>query len=243
MKERLQSNAAMVVEQLRPISNMDFGYNWQSVEWLEGYIERLRQSGQLNSEDARQKLSGVFGSFLGECVVRCYGGEWMEEDGMWAVVFSQGNAVFPFGKTLSQMENGLEDGIGSFFRGIATLYDRADLSFLAGSMQYAPAIRSAKMRGQFQIGSRTAILLTDIVGISRIKYEFIMAVIDVGGKAVYYVASEVNPMAKRFGGGSHFLGLFDGEGHANCGGSDDWGSQDKFTTEALRLIHQKFCAT
>ena len=103
----------MVIEQLRPVSKMDFGYNRQSVEWLESYIERLRQSGQLDSEDARNKLSGVFGSFLGECVARCYGGEWMEEDGMWNVVFSPGNAVFPFGKTMSQMENGLEDGIVS----------------------------------------------------------------------------------------------------------------------------------
>jgi hypothetical protein len=243
MKEHLQANAEIVISQLGPISNMDFGYNRQSVEWLEGYIERLRQSGQLNSEEARQKLVGVFGSFLGECIARCYGGEWMDDDGMWIVAFSPGNAVFPFGKTQSQMENGLEDGIGCFFRGIATLYDRADLSFLAGGMQYMPAIRSAKNRQQIQIGSYAAILLTDIIGTSRIKYEFIMAVVDVSGKAVYFVTAEFNNMAKRFGGGSHFLGLFDGEGHVNCGDSDDWGNQDKFATEALRRIRQKFCAT
>jgi hypothetical protein len=40
--------------------------------------------------------------------------------------------------------------------------------------------------------------------------------------------------------GSHFLGLFDGDCHENCGASDDWGDEGKFTAEALKIIREKF---
>jgi hypothetical protein len=35
----------LVIQQLRPLSFDGFGYNAESVGWLEGYIERLRESG------------------------------------------------------------------------------------------------------------------------------------------------------------------------------------------------------
>jgi hypothetical protein len=120
--KRIRANAEMVIQELRPLSRMDFGYNRESVEWLEGYIERLRLSGTFQVEETKNKLSGMFGSFLGECVIRCYGGHWAQHDGIWCVDFNGNNCVFPIGKTWKQMDNGLEDGIGSFFRGIAVVY-------------------------------------------------------------------------------------------------------------------------
>src|SRR5689334_682595 len=67
MIEKIQANAQMTIEQLRPLSKIDFGYNAASVEWLEGYIERLRADGQFQPEAKKDKLISVFGSFLGEC--------------------------------------------------------------------------------------------------------------------------------------------------------------------------------
>ncbi|HEX4342665.1 MAG TPA: hypothetical protein VH255_04700 [Verrucomicrobiae bacterium] len=99
MKAHLQANAQMVVEQLRPLSRMDFGYTQASVEWLEGYIERLRVSGQFKDEKMKNQLAGVFGSFLGEAVIRNYGGDWVEHDGAWCVAFNSDNVVFPLSKT------------------------------------------------------------------------------------------------------------------------------------------------
>lgn len=107
-------------------------------------------------------------------------------------------------------------------------------------MKYAPAIKAAKPRQRFQIGSRSAVLLGDIEPAGSVEYRFIMAVFDESERPCYFVASEVNSMAKSFGGGSHFLGLFYGEGHVNCGSSDDWGDEGKFTAEALRIIREKF---
>jgi hypothetical protein len=57
---------------------------------------------------------------------------------------------------------------------------------------------------------------------------------------VYFVASEVNEMAAVFGGGSHYLGVFDGSGHSSLGSSDAWGDPSKFFPEAIRLAAERF---
>lgn len=122
MIEHIQANAEMTIQQMRPLSRMDFGYTRESVEWLEGYIERLRQSGEFAADATRDKLVSVFGSFLGECIVRCYGGVWTQRDGVWCVAFPGDNFVFPFAKVSKQMEHGLEDSIGSLFRAVPVVF-------------------------------------------------------------------------------------------------------------------------
>jgi hypothetical protein len=108
-------------------------------------------------------------------------------------------------------------------------------------MNYAPVIKSAKPKQRFPIGKHMAVLLSDIEQAGAVQYRYIMAVFDGDThNPCFFVASEVNSMAKTLGGGSHFLGLFDGDGHANCGTSDDWGDEAKFTAEALRIIRAKF---
>jgi hypothetical protein len=123
MEEFIKANAEMVVQELGPLSGIDFGYTRESVEWLGGYIERLRNSGEFDSDQTRNKLTSVFGSFLGECIVRCYGGTWEQaDDGVWCVAFSHDNMAFPFAKVAKQIDNGLEDGIASFFTAIPLLF-------------------------------------------------------------------------------------------------------------------------
>ena len=107
-------------------------------------------------------------------------------------------------------------------------------------MNYAPIIKSAKPRQRFQVGRHTVVLLGDIEPAGAIEYLYIMVVYGEERQPCYFVASEVNAMAAHFGGGSHFLGLFDGDSHANCGSSDDWADEAKFTAEALRIIREKF---
>jgi hypothetical protein len=123
MEEDIKAAAEMAVEQLRPLSGFDFGYTEQSVEWLEGYIERLRNSDEFASLDAKSSLIGVFGSFLGECIIRCYGGSWAKHEGAWCVAFNSADMAFPFAKVAKQFDNGLSDGISSFFRLIPILFE------------------------------------------------------------------------------------------------------------------------
>ena len=122
MEEHIKANAEMVVEMLRPLSGIDFGYTQESVEWLEGYIERQRTSGGFDNPDEKDKLVSVFGSFLGECVVRCYGAVWTQREGVWCVAFDAQNVAFPFGKVEKQIDNGLDDGIASFFKVIPIVF-------------------------------------------------------------------------------------------------------------------------
>jgi hypothetical protein len=121
MEENIKKNAQMTIEQLRPISKIDFGYNRESVKWLEGYVERLRQSGQLQPEAKLNGLVNTLGSFLGECIIRCYGGDWVKQNGMWGVAIGADFIAFPFNKIRKQMEGGLEEGIDSFFTSIPIL--------------------------------------------------------------------------------------------------------------------------
>lgn len=122
MEEHIRANAELVVGQVRQLSGADLGYTQESVKWLEGYIERLRISGEFDDGETKNKLTSVFGSFLGECIVRNYGGAWTQHDGVWCVAFDDKNIAFPFAKVAKQMDNGLEDGIASYFTVIPTVF-------------------------------------------------------------------------------------------------------------------------
>jgi hypothetical protein len=122
MEEQIKANAELVIQELRPLSGIDFGYTRESVEWLEGYIERLRNSGEFESDELKHNLTNMFGCFLGECIVRCYGGSWIQQEGTWCVAFNDDNAACPFAKVAKQFQNGLDDGIASFFKVIPILF-------------------------------------------------------------------------------------------------------------------------
>jgi hypothetical protein len=114
MEEKIRYNAELVINQMRQLSGIDFGYNAESVAWLDGYIERQRVRPE-TTPDIVDGLVSVFGSYLGECIIRCYGGYWENEDGVWRVSFDRNNAAYPFTKVRKQFENGAIDSIQSFF--------------------------------------------------------------------------------------------------------------------------------
>src|ERR1035438_3105732 len=75
--------------------------------------------GELQKENLKAGFLNVLGSYLGECVIVCYGRAW---NGQWFVALDNKKEVFPFAKVQKQMENGLEDGIGAFFKTIPVLF-------------------------------------------------------------------------------------------------------------------------
>jgi hypothetical protein len=117
--ESIKHNARLVVEQMVQVSGFTFGYNAASVSWLDGYINRIRVEIDQATTD---RLISVFGSYLGECVINCYGGYWEEEEGQWRVSFDERNGVYPFAKVRKQFENGAEDSIKSFFKIIPIVF-------------------------------------------------------------------------------------------------------------------------
>lgn len=127
MIENIKANAQMVVRDFGPHSGVaEFGYNRESVEYLEGMLERMRQRGVFEDEEERVHMAGVFGSFLGEGIIAVYGGQWVQTEETWCVELAPHKQVFPFAKTYKQMSNGMEDSVWSFFRVIGAYLKRQE---------------------------------------------------------------------------------------------------------------------
>ena len=87
----------------------------------------------------------------------------------------------------------------------------------------------------------TVLLFDNIESTGAVKYTFLLAVFDTATKQpVFFVASEINSTDASFGGGSHFLGVFDQEGHKNLGASDDWGDPREFFPKAMQIAGERF---
>ena len=121
MEDKIKQNAELVIRQMSQLSGFDFGYYVQSVAWLDGFVERQRARIDITPEMI-DSLVNMFGSYLGECVINCYGGYWENEDGQWRVSFNENNAVYPFAKVQKQFKNGSEDSIKSFFEVIPIVF-------------------------------------------------------------------------------------------------------------------------
>lgn len=65
-EEKIRANAQLVVDRFSQLSELEasFGYNRESVKWLDGFIERERSRRDINSV-GRAKLAQVLGSYLG----------------------------------------------------------------------------------------------------------------------------------------------------------------------------------
>src|SRR5262245_7575974 len=107
--DHLRANAELVIQHLGPQSGIEFGYNEESITWLDQHIDAQRQ-GLTYDADSIDKILFMFGCFLGECMIRSFGGHWSYEDGRWLVRFDEGRAANPIRKVYKLYENGLEGG-------------------------------------------------------------------------------------------------------------------------------------
>jgi hypothetical protein len=115
----IQSNAALVINVCSSRADFDFGYNAQSVQWLDTFIEDVRN--QPDSEPEREQFVANIGSFLGEAIIAEYGGRWALDDFGWHIRFDDRNRAYPFNKVAKQYVNGPEDSIFGFYNSIGTL--------------------------------------------------------------------------------------------------------------------------
>jgi hypothetical protein len=102
----------MVATMAREQIGEDTKFDEAAVRWLDGFIQRQHERGK---PEIHEGLMNTLGSFLGECVIRTYGGAWANVDGSWGVQFDEKNAVFPFAKVLKQLKNGAAESVLSFF--------------------------------------------------------------------------------------------------------------------------------
>ena len=117
-EEAIRQNALTAIGRFGSLSNLGsaFGYNRESVAWVEGFIEQQRRRRDITEHEVTDWVQ-LIGSYLGECVRHTYAGVWRIYDGEWGVFFNDSNAAFPFNKVRKQFSNGIADGesILSFF--------------------------------------------------------------------------------------------------------------------------------
>ena len=113
---QVQEVATAAVGAFRRLSarGPSFGYDRDSLSWVEEYIESNR--GKF-SELEIKTLTQFVGAYLGECVRQKYGGSWNQKDGAWGIFFDNNAAAFPFAKAQKFMEDGVAagDSITGFF--------------------------------------------------------------------------------------------------------------------------------
>lgn len=122
LRDTLKSNAEIVVSKIGKLAEFDFGYDAKSVTWVDGFIERQRPwlGNDIPQVDG---LINMIGSYLGEAIIHCYGGEWHQEIGKGICIrFPDNCHAYPFTKVRKQFENGPEDSIASFFTLIPVVF-------------------------------------------------------------------------------------------------------------------------
>jgi hypothetical protein len=113
--DKIHELAALAIQQFQSLVSFPFGYTAESVEWVDGFIERNRLS---QSAEQQEGLVNVIGSYLGEAIIANYGGAWARDNVFetWGVCLGGENWAFPFAKVQKQYENGSGDSIYSFFQ-------------------------------------------------------------------------------------------------------------------------------
>lgn len=112
--EMIEANAELAVQSARERLGVSLSFDRAGAEWLDGHLNRLR--GRLSPE-AQAGIVNVMGSFLGECIVRAHGGEWIEKAGEWLVQVKRAYTVSVnvFGKVEKQLAQVEGESVLSLF--------------------------------------------------------------------------------------------------------------------------------
>lgn len=102
-------------------SQLNLEYDTKSVKFIEEFIERQRNN---FDREQRQGLINSIGSFIGQCIIKNYGGHWLVDQDTQTVCIAldDNNKILPFAKTAKQFENGIEDSVYLFYTVIQVVF-------------------------------------------------------------------------------------------------------------------------
>jgi hypothetical protein len=121
MEEQMKELAQKLISTLSEQLGVSLKYDRASVEWMDGYIARIRPSLEVS---AIIGLSNSIGAFLGECIIANHGGQWRETEETWGVYFDEENAAYPIAKAQKHLLNGSGDSILSFYDVIPLVFGK-----------------------------------------------------------------------------------------------------------------------
>ncbi len=93
--KQLQANADMIVSTFASEMQVQLTFDRRGAGWLDDYILRVRER---FSPAERESLVSALGAFLGEALLRHYGGQWVEHHGTWGVQLNGQTWLSPFDK-------------------------------------------------------------------------------------------------------------------------------------------------
>lgn len=118
--DAIRGNVEVVKTVLAKKLDVKLDLDAESIKWLAGYINRNRES---FNKETKERLIDILGSFLGEAIIKNYGGQWAINEGALGVHLKGKSFAFPFAKVSKQMYNGPEDSIYSFYRIVPMVMD------------------------------------------------------------------------------------------------------------------------
>jgi len=123
MEQHILANAELVRKVAAEQLNTEVQYDEAGVRWLDKYIDGQRKNA---SADVKAKLPNTLGSFLGECIRKTYGGQWVEDPAHgWQVKINDGVSVFPFNKVVKHLATEDGDSVLGLFTAIPGMIDFA----------------------------------------------------------------------------------------------------------------------
>lgn len=112
---QLQANAEMIVSTFASEMQVELTFDRRGATWLDDYILRVRDR---FSREERESLVSALGAFLGEALLRKYGGQWIEHQGTWGVQLDGRPWISPFHKIDERFEpHRVSDSIADLFHG------------------------------------------------------------------------------------------------------------------------------
>lgn len=152
------------------------------VEWVDAHIERLRLDLPI------ERIPGVvdaLGAFVGECMVRCYGGHWVEHSGHWGVELN-GVIAFPMSKVQKQFEDGTPESVAVFFREAPRI--PGHLKTFRSPEEDASSARRRKRAWHFAYGVGSFVLAFSVILCVPAVPKIVAGALVLAGLRAFYVA-------------------------------------------------------
>lgn len=113
MDKAFLQHSATFAEQLRV--DFDINYDLEGIQTIEHTINENRAHYEQKSEKERIQLACKIGFFIGVCMIKNYGGEWIEHEQGYGIKVNDYQA-FPINKAFKFIsEDGMFDSISSFY--------------------------------------------------------------------------------------------------------------------------------
>ena len=118
-EEQVRAAADAFIRRMSLEHGVELTYDRTSVEWVEGYIERLRPRTDL---PALHHLMASVAALLGECLLRLRPGRWLEFGGEWVVHFEDGSTAFPLQQVSEQFAGSEGASMLAYYDGVAAVF-------------------------------------------------------------------------------------------------------------------------